>query len=559
MANNYYSPTSVTAFTTAKAADVNSNTTAIEDGFDLLPTPKELGTGPGWTQAAYFATGTNEGHGTNIKQIRDGAFFVGANNSSAADAYAITLTPAPAAYTAGMIVCFKVPTATTNTGACTLNCNSLGVKSIKSTDGGDPAANELYAGAYAWLQYDGTNFQLLFPAMPALSAPSVTIPAVSASEAYHGIRMNSAGTAYELGPPIVYPNRVLNSEMMIDQRNVGAAVTTTASYIVDRIKISWANTDQLVISAQQTTGIGGYRNSAKVTASTAETAWAADEYVTPFEYRFLGYDVADLVNGASVTISFYFKSNAASGSKFAVTLQAGNNGYSYTTDFTYTTTATVQLITKTIVVPAHASNYVSNTTTGCGMRILIAAYGGTDYQGTADQWNAANDLCSATVTDWTQTGADASEGYVQITALQFAVGSDHTPLKIKTRSDYLDECLPYYQKSFNQSVAVAQASASYLGCIGYGVTVAGVTSHSVRVNFARPMVGTPTITFYNPISANGKWYNASVPDAADSGTPDSLVTTTTAGQSGFVAANPGVAADSVGDAVAIHYSASAEI
>ena len=57
-----------------------------------------------------------------IKSEVDGLSY--AADAGATDAYAITLSPAPSAYSTGMVVHFYAKTA--NTGACTLNVNGLG-------------------------------------------------------------------------------------------------------------------------------------------------------------------------------------------------------------------------------------------------------------------------------------------------------------------------------------------------------------------------------------------------------------------------------------------------
>lgn len=84
-----------------------------------------------------------------------------AADTAANDSYVITLDKAPTEYTAGMVVYFKAVTA--NTGACTLNINGLGAKSLKSLNNQDPADNYIEAGSMVEAIYDGTNFQLLQP------------------------------------------------------------------------------------------------------------------------------------------------------------------------------------------------------------------------------------------------------------------------------------------------------------------------------------------------------------------------------------------------------------
>jgi len=78
------------------------------------------------------------------------------------DTYVATLSPALAAYTTGMLVLVKVDTV--NTGACTLNLNSLGAKNIKTSSGADPANSDLVAGGASLLVYSDSIFVLLNPA-----------------------------------------------------------------------------------------------------------------------------------------------------------------------------------------------------------------------------------------------------------------------------------------------------------------------------------------------------------------------------------------------------------
>lgn len=74
------------------------------------------------------------------------------------DDYAITLSPVPAEYYAGMVVNFKATTV--NTGPCTLNVNELGAKAIKTPEGADLSDAQIPAGSIVSVIYDGTNFIL---------------------------------------------------------------------------------------------------------------------------------------------------------------------------------------------------------------------------------------------------------------------------------------------------------------------------------------------------------------------------------------------------------------
>jgi hypothetical protein len=82
-----------------------------------------------------------------------------ATDTGSANAYAVAPSPAIAAYAAGQVVTLKPANA--NTGASTVNVNSLGTKNIKLLDGSNPGAGALAVTGVYILMYDGTNFILL--------------------------------------------------------------------------------------------------------------------------------------------------------------------------------------------------------------------------------------------------------------------------------------------------------------------------------------------------------------------------------------------------------------
>ncbi|WP_332648906.1 hypothetical protein [Lysinibacillus sp. 54212] len=75
------------------------------------------------------------------------------------NAYAVTLTPAPTELVDGMAIAFKAPAA--NTGAATLNVNSLGAVAL-TVDGEALEADTLKAGGIYPFRYNATttNFTL---------------------------------------------------------------------------------------------------------------------------------------------------------------------------------------------------------------------------------------------------------------------------------------------------------------------------------------------------------------------------------------------------------------
>lgn len=101
------------------------------------------------------------------------AFY--AADAGSTDAYAITLSPVPAtlAPLLGLPISFKANTA--NTGAATLNVNSIGAQTIKKAHDQDLADNDIEVGQIVTVVWDGTNFQ-----MQSQIANSATGPMVDA-------------------------------------------------------------------------------------------------------------------------------------------------------------------------------------------------------------------------------------------------------------------------------------------------------------------------------------------------------------------------------------------
>jgi hypothetical protein len=93
----------------------------------------------------------------DIADYQNGTKVWGAS-STGSDAYAITLSPAPAALLNSMS--FRFQADVTNTGPATLDVNGLGAKTIKKQHDRDLADGDIEAGQIVVVCYDGTNFQM---------------------------------------------------------------------------------------------------------------------------------------------------------------------------------------------------------------------------------------------------------------------------------------------------------------------------------------------------------------------------------------------------------------
>lgn len=117
--------------------------------------------------------------------IQSGTFVYG-ESAVGTDSYKILLTPTVTAYTKGMTVLMLADVA--NTGACTLELESLGAKPIKKLHDQALENNDIEAGQIVILTYDGVNFQLqnqVATDMTSAQSDTLTGGATSDASALH--------------------------------------------------------------------------------------------------------------------------------------------------------------------------------------------------------------------------------------------------------------------------------------------------------------------------------------------------------------------------------------
>lgn len=113
-----------------------------------------------------IGSGTSRTDAINVGQIQDAGVTFGGTSSGAANTYAISLSPAISAYSAGAIYTFKAHQ--TNTATSTLNINSVGAKTLRTngtSSGFNLAGGEIQLNELCAVMYDATAdvFILLNP------------------------------------------------------------------------------------------------------------------------------------------------------------------------------------------------------------------------------------------------------------------------------------------------------------------------------------------------------------------------------------------------------------
>ena len=236
-----------------------------------------------------------------------------------------------------------------------------------------------------------------------------------------------------------FQNRIINGNMVIDQRNAGASVTQTTStiYTLDRWNCYGAVASKFTVQQSSTAPVG-FVNSALITSSSAYSVGSGEifQFVQPIE----GYNVADLnwgsANAKTVTLSFWVRSSLTGTFGGAIQNSASNRSY----PFTYTILSANTYEQKSVTITGDTTG-TWLTTNGVGMYLYFGLGVGSTYSGTAGAW-AASDFHSATGAT-SVVGTNGATFY--ITGVQLEVGSTATSFDYRPYGTELALCQRYFQ------------------------------------------------------------------------------------------------------------------
>lgn len=158
------------------------------------------------TRGAENTTPATYSSGVDVAHLLTASSFANAirgdiafsTDSGSSNAYVVSLEIVPEEYKTGMILRFNP--ANNNTGASTVNVNSLGVKSIKKNVSDDLDEGDILSGKICSLIYDGTNFQLLtFPEMILGIVPSGSVDGTNDTFAFPDAYISNTTVVYRNG------------------------------------------------------------------------------------------------------------------------------------------------------------------------------------------------------------------------------------------------------------------------------------------------------------------------------------------------------------------------
>ena len=323
-----------------------------------------------------------------------------------------------------------------------------------------------------------------------------------ASSASNNIVLDSSGNATFAGTPVpnssFLRNRIINGDMRIDQRNVGASVTcnNNQAYAVDRF-YGEDSSDGVFTVQRVADAPTGFINSLKATITTADSSLAATQFAAICQ-QIEGYNFSDLGFGAAgaqtFTLSFWVKSSLTGA--FGGSFRNSSDGRCYPFSYSISVANTWEYKTLTVIGDTTGTWVTDN---GIGLKVWWSSGAGSTYSGTAGA------LTSSLII--TPTGAVSVIGTLnatfQITGVQLEVGTAATPFERRQYGQELALCQRYFQKTFNQTTAPAQNA----GFDGNLTAPGSVTNVSINASwwFTCPMRAVPTVTTFAPDQASANW------------------------------------------------------
>jgi hypothetical protein len=268
-------------------------------------------------------------------------------------------------------------------------------------------------------------------------------------------------------------NRIINGAMMIDQRNVGAAVTpATNTYVLDRWVFDLSQSSKF--SVQQSSVVPpGFVNSCVLTSLSAYSIGAGDFFIMRQSVE--GLNVYDLAWGSAsastVTLSFWVRSSLTGTFGGSIRNSADNRSYV----FSYTINGANAWEYKTISIPGDTSG-TWLTTNGVGLKISFSIGTGSTYSTTAGSWVAGNYVAPTGATS--VVGTNGATFY--ITGVQLEDGAVATPFERRQYGTELQLAQRYYWK--------------VTGGSPFGGIIAGGASFNIPVTFPQQMRAVPTVT-----------------------------------------------------------------
>lgn len=446
-------------------------------------------------QSADFTLDPEGGPDTDVEMLgKTLALYANAaqyyQDSGAANAYVLARVgnlKALTAYKDGVIVYFKA--GNDNTGASTINVDSLGSKDLVDFQGNALVGGEIITGGYVIARYRNSTDD--FEIIKANNTADMPIPA--SADAFRNIQVNGDGDGYQLfGPLVAYKNKIINGNFDIWQR---ATSQTSNNYGSDD---RWNNTHELstkthsrqAFTIGQSDVPGNPRYYSRTVVTTAGSAAARTMKQQAIER-------VETLAGETVTVSFYAKADSVLNLALDLVQSFGLGGSAAvqgigTKKFTLSTSWAKY--TQTVTLPSVSGKTLSGLDDD-GLLLRLWFDAGSD-------WNSITDSLGN------------QSGTFDIARVQLEPGPTATNFDERALMTEWDLCQRYYEKNTNTynlcTFVNTGAFINYrVGNIQYRVVKNKVPSITLLAPTTSPSIISTSIYGFRPYQDIGSSFDES--------------------------------------------------
>jgi hypothetical protein len=307
------------------------------------------------------------------------------------------------------------------------------------------------------------------------------------------IKVKSRGTDNVSGRKNIF----INGDMVIAQR--GTSATTTGGYHnIDRW--NYQHSTDGGFSGTQSSDVPsgtGFTKSLLWTVTSADSSFSSGQFAY-IRQVVEGQNCAHLKLGTSdaktITLSFYVKSSVTGTFSGAMC----NDGFNRSYPYTYTINSANTWEKKSVTIPCDTSGTwkIDNDR---GFFMTWALGSGSQYLGTAGQWNASGQIAATGTTNLMAT--NGATWY--LTGCQVEVGDSATDFEHRSFGEELSLCKRYYEKSFDYGAT--PGVTNYDSTENWSVNGDGSGNAIISPSFKVEKRAASTMVAYRATGQTGSW------------------------------------------------------
>ena len=297
---------------------------------------------------------------------------------------------------------------------------------------------------------------------------------------------------------------IINGDMAIAQRGTSFSSLSSSQYCLDRFSTDIGGGGAITVTQDTDVPSNEFTKSMKSVVATADSSIAgADAY--RITHSIEGGNIATVGLGTSgcqtMTLTFWVRSSVTGtyGIGFANNAETEN----YVDEYTISSADTWEK--KVINIPVRTSGTFL-TTNGIGLGIRWDLGSGTNYNGTAGQWQttSAKVYRTSSCVNWIATGSAT----FYITGVQLEIGT-YNPNSLpnfqhEDASTSLMRCQRYFYKTYRQGIAVGTDDVTDIISKRNEMS-SNKTDMVLNIAYSVPMRATPTIVSYSKAGNSNKY------------------------------------------------------